>query len=66
MITQIGIIAGDIWHYLDNNKQGTVEDMVSAIGKSKDLVLMGLGWLAREGHVTLAKKGTTYKVTLTK
>jgi len=53
MIMKIGIIAGDIWHYLDSNGKTRLSDLILAVGKSRELVLMSLGWLAREGHVIL-------------
>lgn len=53
MIIQIGIVAGDIWHHLDTNGKQKLSRLVLAIGKSRDLILMSLGWLAREGHVLL-------------
>ena len=53
MITEIGIAAGDIWHYLDQNGSATLDQLVKGIGKPKDLLLMSLGWLAREGHVVV-------------
>ena len=54
MIMEIGIVAGDIWHYLDENGTAELENLVQSVNKPRDLVLMGLGWLAREGHVTVA------------
>ncbi|MEI8345464.1 MAG: winged helix-turn-helix domain-containing protein [Candidatus Omnitrophota bacterium] len=66
MITEIGIVAGDIWHYLDQrNKTSTLDELVKCIDKSRNLVLMSLGWLAREGHVILDETdGDNYKITL--
>ena len=52
-ITEIGITAGDIWHYLDDNGSATLDQLNRNIGKNKELILMSLGWLAREGHITL-------------
>jgi len=63
MIIQIGIIAGDIWHYLDTNGKEKLSKLILAVGKSRDLVLMSLGWLAREGHVILKGEGD-YEVSL--
>ena len=51
MIMQIGIVAGDIWHYLDTKGKVKLSELESALGKPRDLILMSLGWLAREGHV---------------
>ena len=64
MITEIGIVAGDIWHYLDQHKQSFLKDIVVGIDKKRDVTLMSLGWLAREGHVVLEREGEDYKVTL--
>lgn len=53
MITEIGIVAGDIWHQLEEAERLSVEELVRRVGKDPDLLLMGLGWLAREGHITI-------------
>ena len=61
---QIGIIAGEIWHYLEENqKTAKLADFINALGKSREEVLMSLGWLAREGHVVI-EKSEDYKITL--
>jgi hypothetical protein len=64
MITEIGITAGDIWHYLDAHNKSNLRDVVRGIDKPKDLALMSVGWLAREGHVVVEKEGSDYKVWL--
>jgi len=64
MITEIGITAGDIWHYLDKHESATLDQLAKGIGKPKDLVLMSLGWLAREGHVTLGDQSAGYPTRL--
>lgn len=67
MITEIGIVAGDIWHFLDHSGEVFLTDLVRGIDKPRDNVLMSLGWLAREGHVVLQKvKEGEYKVSLRK
>jgi len=66
MITEIGIVAGDIWHYLDQHGEVNLSVLVKGIEKSRDNVLMSLGWLAREGHVVLQQIGEDYRVTLRK
>ena len=53
MITNIGIVAGEIWHYLDENGSVPLSKIVTAIERPRDIILMSLGWLAREGHVVL-------------
>lgn len=64
VITQIGITAGDIWHYLDAHSKSSLSDIVSGIDKPRDAVLMSIGWLAREGHVIVEEEGNDYKVWL--
>ena len=64
MITEIGIVAGDIWHYLDQVKGATLTQLVKGIDKKRDVVLMSLGWLAREGHVIMEETPGDYKITL--
>jgi hypothetical protein len=53
MIIEIGIVAGDIWNYLDKHGKVRLSELTSGLDKPRDLVLMSLGWLAREGHVVL-------------
>lgn len=66
MITEIGIVAGDIWHYLDQHGVVNLGQLIKGIDKSRDNVLMSLGWLAREGHVLLQQSSNDYKISLRK
>ncbi len=66
MITEIGIAAGDIWHYLDAHGEALFSEMVKHIDRSRELLLMSMGWLAREGHVVLIKGDGDYRISLRK
>ena len=67
MITQIGIVAGEIWSYLEKNQNTSeVETLIKNIDKKRDIVLMSLGWLAREGHIVLEGEESNYKISLRK
>lgn len=66
MITEIGIIAGEIWHYLDQHGEVALSEVVRGIDKPRDNVLMSLGWLAREGHVIVQQISNDYRVSLRK
>lgn len=66
MITEIGIAAGDIWHYLDEHGSATLDELVRHIRKDRYLLLMSLGWLAREGHVILGDGQTGFRASLSK
>ena len=64
MITEIGITAGDIWHYLDVHGKSSLSQVAKGIDTDKERVLMSIGWLAREGHVIVEKTGPDYQVYL--
>jgi hypothetical protein len=64
MITEIGITAGDIWHYLDEHGKTSLKKLVEGIGVERDRVLMSIGWLAREGYVIVEGTSPDYQVFL--
>ena len=66
MIIEIGIVAGEIWHYLDQHGEASLSDLAKGIERTPENVLMSLGWLAREGHVVLVKVNSDYRITLRK
>jgi len=55
MITEIGIVAGEIWHFLEQRGEVGLGELTKGIDRPRDNVLMSLGWLAREGHVVLVQ-----------
>ncbi|MFC1646209.1 winged helix-turn-helix domain-containing protein [Candidatus Omnitrophota bacterium] len=55
MIIEIGIVAGEIWHYLDKNGEILLYSLIKNIDRDRDTILMSLGWLAREGHIVLSQ-----------
>ena len=64
MITEIGITAGDIWHYLDTHGKSSLKEIAASINTERDRVLMSIGWLAREGHVIVETTGSDHQVYL--
>jgi len=60
MLESIGSIAGAIWHYLEDNNEATITKLTREIGETERTVLMGVGWLAREGKLDFEqrKRGT--------
>ena len=68
MIMEIGFAAGNIWQFLEKqpNQSAKFSRLVSQLGISRDLLLMSVGWLAREGHVILKPEGNDYSVSLRK
>lgn len=66
MITEIGIVAGEIWHFLDEHGEVVLSSLTQGLDKPRDNILMSLGWLAREGHVVLRQIDGDYKINLRK
>lgn len=66
MITEIGIVAGDIWHFLDQHGAVTLTVLIKGIDKPRDNILMSLGWLAREGHAVVQQTDKDYLIALRK
>lgn len=44
----IGVVAGMIWQYLDLNGPVTLSKLAKDVDAPRDLVMQGIGWLARE------------------
>ena len=66
MITEIGITAGEIWQYHEKYNNTTLSKVVEAVNKDRDIVMMSLGWLAREGHITVDTIDNDLKIVLRK
>lgn len=66
MITEIGIVAGEIWHYLDEHGASTLQAISKGLDRPREWILMSLGWLAREGHALVRQNGAEYHVELRK
>jgi hypothetical protein len=64
MITEIGIVAGEIWHYLDEHGASPMNAIADGIERSRASVLMSIGWLAREGHVCVKGREPDFQVEL--
>jgi Winged helix-turn-helix domain (DUF2582) len=58
-VDQIGGAAGKIWHALHKDGPMSVAKLVESIEINRDLVMQGIGWLAREGklQITETKRG---------
>lgn len=66
MITEIGIVAGEIWHFLDEHNEVNFTQLSQGLDQDRDLLFMSLGWLAREGYIIVIKEGDEYKIWLRK
>jgi hypothetical protein len=66
MQDEIGNAAGAVWEFLDQHGDTVLVTLKDRTGLSEGILLMALGWLAREEKVTLLKEGRTIRVSLTK
>ena len=66
MQDKIGTTAGNIYRYLASKGENTTAQLKKEL-KLEDttLLTMGIGWLAREGKVSLRTKGKSVYVSLT-
>ncbi len=53
ILDQIGDTAGLIWHHLNESGPCTVSQLVKDIDAPRDVVMQGLGWLAREDKLAI-------------
>jgi len=50
-VESIGAIAGQVWRYLKDHGPVTLSKLARDIEAPRDLVMQGVGWLAREGKI---------------
>ena len=56
-VESIGETAGIVWHTLNENGPLTITKLVDESGAPKDLAMLALGWLAREGKIIIEETG---------
>ena len=64
MLENIGSVAGAIWRYLEDNDEATLTKLTREIRENERTVLMGVGWLAREGKLDFEKRKQGTYITL--
>ena len=64
MEVEIGDAAGRIWRYLDEHGEMTLNKLKQGAKLPEQIVLMAIGWLAREGKLRLVREGKIVKVDL--
>jgi Winged helix-turn-helix domain (DUF2582) len=47
----VGAVAGQVWQYLTAHGPVTLSKLARDIEAPRDLVMQGVGWLAREGKI---------------
>lgn len=65
MEQSIGLSAGQIYNYLaENDGQATFSKLKKELDLKGNFAELGLGWLAREEKIEMAKSGNSLKITL--
>lgn len=64
MQVEIGDVAGIIWGFLDQHGETSLSKLKQGTKLSDHILLMGLGWLAREEKVSFGREGRTLKIGL--
>lgn len=65
MQQEIGFSAGQIYNYLTENEgQATFTKLKKDLDLKSNFAELGLGWLAREDKIELAKSGNSLKIKL--
>jgi hypothetical protein len=52
-----GTKAGIVWKALNKNGPSNIGDIVKATGLRRELVYGALGWLGREGKISVERRG---------
>jgi len=63
-VEQIGETAGVVWHLLNDNGPLPVTKLVKEVEAPRDMVMQALGWLAREGKITVDEEGRSRVISL--
>lgn len=65
MITQIGVVAGSILNFLEENPSAvTVQQLQDNLKERSEVILMSLGWLVREKFISLQEENNDILVML--
>jgi len=54
---EVGQTAGTVWQLLDKRGSLTISQIVKEIRMPRDQIMQSIGWLAREGKLTVREEG---------
>ena len=61
---EIGHVAGEVWGALARDGELTIAAIKKAVDAPSDVVMAGLGWLAREHKLVFTTQGRSVKISL--
>ena len=56
MINSIGNTAGKVWKYLEEKGEANLSQLKKGVKADSNLILQAIGWLAREGKLSIQQK----------
>ena len=56
MIDSIGNTAGKVWKYLEEKGETNLSQLKKGVKADPNLILQAIGWLAREGKLSIQQK----------
>jgi hypothetical protein len=62
---EIGAAAGKVWNFLHKRGESSLSAVERGVDAPKQLVCMAIGWLAREGKVSLRQEKRSLQLCLT-
>ncbi len=63
-VESIGTVAGTVWQFLSENEAVTLSRLAREIDVPRDLVMQGVGWLAREEKIDFIEGVRSKLITL--
>jgi hypothetical protein len=63
-LESIGSAAGTVWGYLREHGPVTLSKLARDLELPRDMVMQGVGWLAREGKLRFGQEGRNKTVSL--
>lgn len=63
-VEAIGLIAGEVWQYLNDHGPVTLSKLSREIDAPRDLIMQGVGWLAREDKIVFRPGARSKQIAL--
>jgi hypothetical protein len=63
-VAKIGETAGDVWRHLEIQGPTSLTAIAVELGQPRDLVMLALGWLAREDKIDIVEESRKRTVSL--
>jgi len=55
-LEQVGDTAGVLWHHLNDHGPRTFTQLTKEVDAPRDVIMQAVGWLAREGKISIEEE----------